>query len=1165
MRNGILIAAAAASAAVSTSSSASSSPSAVRGGGGVATTTTIDGSTSGTNTKKKRTRHDITNSRRPGVVDADQSNKIRLWREQWLASSRGRAAVTHGADETAMEEEGGVLPPATTSRRRRLGTKSSNIIGASRFGNISVEAAPVDILGFQEPPPPPNDDNGNEGADDDGAVADTPSSEITARTPSATSTSAATSTAAATTVTPVANRYYPLFLFDYTKGTCTNNGHEPSEYADTPESASNYMFDTKAECCGQWYVDAKGCLYGFAYPDVGSSGMLLRRDEMGNVLPNAPPPMKVEDDDDVPAAAAAVVPAVVIPDDVEVDVDVVDEGSTGGGEGGKLVGAQPLMMGGGGGGGVGGGEGSNNENKYYPSLDMKKYPNGACPNDGNIPLEYQRDLSSSSSSEFIFDSIEECCVKWFIDVEACIAATTATTATADDAVADEEIADLDAMMANAAGATINTYVPSPYPTFIEDEEELEDTDETPWPTWSDAFVADDTDEEKQSAAETFVNGGKIKGGEEEEESTATTTTTTSTRMPPPESTKSKDKSSYLLHESFESGDFTKYDWSLPTYPKAQDNSMDTKNILTWEADLTSVAYDGEYAARAGMLTTPGSMSNLTLVLEGMDVSQGGLLTYAVHAAVEMPIDVLYFTINSQIIRTYNKVSGNSGEWEQESILLLPGKHTLTWSYQYFGLPEEGSALYDPMYAMDPRRVGNTWIDDIAFEGFTGDVTLPDSGNDAKAILLSNNSSPSSSSWKLIIDPDAYLGSHSYIAYTQDIKSNKGSAVISWNIIAGSSGGILSFAIFGSVYAPHDVLEFSVDNIPQVVISVPSDEWDIRYIEIEAGKHVVTWKLVKNVASLSQDILKDVGTPDNYQGYAKIDAIMFENNQVYTTSTTTTSTAATSTTTTTTMTTEATTTEAITTTTEAPVEVITTTEIPPPPDDDEEDIPPPPDDDVAATTTENPPHPDDDVKEVTAIETIPMDEGTSTTFATFAIPEPPTDDTVKDDTSVSEPESPAMEELKSEVTTIGSVTVNNDTIPVLAGGCPEGLVSVDGLPNCCVEDPLYLGDGACDPRAPYNTEECAFDLGDCCYESCNQETAYGCLTVDGNIDEVGPFGFFCLDPRYSIIDEVKCVVENREWIGDGGCDVDGGYNTEECKQSLYDVAGILIIAYSFSSH
>ena len=115
------------------------------------------------------------------------------------------------------------------------------------------------------------------------------------------------------------------------------------------------------------------------------------------------------------------------------------------------------------------------------------------------------------------------------------------------------------------------------------------------------------------------------------------------------------------------------------------------------------------------------------------------------------------------------------------------------------------------------------------------------------------------------------------------------------------------------------------------------------------------------------------------------------------------------------------------------------------------------------------------------------------------------------------------------------------------GCPPGTQSVEGLPNCCIEEPSYLGDGACDPYAPYNTADCAYDLGDCCHETCNHDSAYGCVKVkEGNDDEVGPFGFFCLDPRYTIIDESKCDVENREWIGDGGCDAESGYNTEECK-------------------
>lgn len=137
----------------------------------------------------------------------------------------------------------------------------------------------------------------------------------------------------------------------------------------------------------------------------------------------------------------------------------------------------------------------------------------------------------------------------------------------------------------------------------------------------------------------------------------------------------------------------------------------------------------------------------------------------------------------------------------------------------------------------------------------------------------------------------------------------------------------------------------------------------------------------------------------------------------------------------------------------------------------------------------------------------------------------------------------------------ATTTTAATEPPVAQGamafreCPEGTQSVEGLPNCCIDEPNYLGDGACDPWGPYNTEECAYDLGDCCVETCNLDSPYGCLTVDGNEAGVGPFGFFCLDPRFSVIDESRCEVENREWIGDGGCDAEGGYNTEECEFSF----------------
>ena len=111
----------------------------------------------------------------------------------------------------------------------------------------------------------------------------------------------------------------------------------------------------------------------------------------------------------------------------------------------------------------------------------------------------------------------------------------------------------------------------------------------------------------------------------------------------------------------------------------------------------------------------------------------------------------------------------------------------------------------------------------------------------------------------------------------------------------------------------------------------------------------------------------------------------------------------------------------------------------------------------------------------------------------------------------------------------------------ASGCPDGTSAAPGLPGCCVPDPSFLGDGACDAHEPYNTVECSYDLGDCCTDSCNTDSTFGCAAKEG--DAYGPFGYYCLDPQYSTIDDNACDAENKEWIGDGGCDPD--YNTAAC--------------------
>ena len=116
----------------------------------------------------------------------------------------------------------------------------------------------------------------------------------------------------------------------------------------------------------------------------------------------------------------------------------------------------------------------------------------------------------------------------------------------------------------------------------------------------------------------------------------------------------------------------------------------------------------------------------------------------------------------------------------------------------------------------------------------------------------------------------------------------------------------------------------------------------------------------------------------------------------------------------------------------------------------------------------------------------------------------------------------------------------------SSACPEGMSPVDGLPDCCVPEPLYHGDGACDPNAPLNTPECAYDGGDCCREMCDVDSTYKCSTEPS---EYGPFGFFCIDPAVDeeYIDPEVCVVLDRTKVGDGLCDAGVEmYNTEACN-------------------
>ena len=132
---------------------------------------------------------------------------------------------------------------------------------------------------------------------------------------------------------------------------------------------------------------------------------------------------------------------------------------------------------------------------------------------------------------------------------------------------------------------------------------------------------------------------------------------------------------------------------------------------------------------------------------------------------------------------------------------------------------------------------------------------------------------------------------------------------------------------------------------------------------------------------------------------------------------------------------------------------------------------------------------------------------------------------------------------TEATRLSTTTEGPKTTTTKESSCPEGLYPAEGLDGCCLPEVAYLGDGACDPDAPYNTPECNFDNGDCCQETCNFDTNYGCSNEASQ--GYGPFGYFCLNPDLDeYIDPEECTVPDRTRLGDGRCDPD--YNTAECN-------------------
>ena len=112
-------------------------------------------------------------------------------------------------------------------------------------------------------------------------------------------------------------------------------------------------------------------------------------------------------------------------------------------------------------------------------------------------------------------------------------------------------------------------------------------------------------------------------------------------------------------EDFESGDFSKFDWSLNNY------------VNPWQI-VTEQPYEGSYCCKSGAISNYQDVI-LSLVL---DVQSEGDMSFYKRVSSEANYDKLKFSIDGQ-------EKGNwSGEvdWSIETYHLTSGQHTLAWTY-----------------------------------------------------------------------------------------------------------------------------------------------------------------------------------------------------------------------------------------------------------------------------------------------------------------------------------------------------------------------------------------------------------------------------------------------------------------------------------------------------
>jgi len=141
--------------------------------------------------------------------------------------------------------------------------------------------------------------------------------------------------------------------------------------------------------------------------------------------------------------------------------------------------------------------------------------------------------------------------------------------------------------------------------------------------------------------------------------------------------------------------------------------------------------------------------------------------------------------------------------------------------------------------------------------------------------------------------------------------------------------------------------------------------------------------------------------------------------------------------------------------------------------------------------------------------------------------------------------------------VGVTAAGSASKPTRVAGSPSVLKSHTELPPGCqvpVGLEYYVGDGWCDPEAPYNTAACEWDGGDCCE----------CTCQEGGLNVCGLNGYNCLDPDADCLPGTEeCTATNEDWLGDGYCD-GFPYNTAACNWDWGDCCECTCIDGAFYS-